>query len=218
MKREEALLVADRMIEYLRPACIGFEPGRGLGMIEIAGSLRRGKAEIDEIDLVLIPDLSPPPRPRAEFGKPVPKVYETGIDKLIDELDKAGEITITQNGPRSKKFIYRSGIRFDLYLVRPPATWGVQYAIRTGPREFSHWIVTRRSGRAVLPNGSSVRGGALPDGYRVQGGAVWEGETKVPDKELLELEPVGFETEESFLDWLGLGWVFPEDRVAKWNK
>jgi DNA polymerase/3'-5' exonuclease PolX len=204
MNHDQALRVAESLIDDLRPAFEGHI--HHTEIITIAGSLRRGKKELDEIDLIGIPDLSPPPRPRAEFGKPVPKVYSTKIDQLIDELASRGEIAIKTNGPRSKKFFSVTyGIRVDLSLVRPPATWGVLYTIRTGPADFSNWIVTPRKYR-----------GALPNGYRVQDGAVYLGEEKT--KTVDDLEPIGFETEDSFLDFLGLGWIYPEDRAAKWRE
>lgn len=78
MRLEEALRAAHTMMDLLRPGAEGFEPGGSLGKISIAGSLRRRvDKDFDEIDLIMIPDLSPPPLPRAEFGKPIPKVYKT---------------------------------------------------------------------------------------------------------------------------------------------
>lgn len=219
MRLEEALRAAESMMDLLRPACEGFEPGGSLGSISIAGSLRRRvDKNFDEIDLIMIPDLSPPPLPRAEFGKPIPKIYKTKIDKLLAELVDRGDLIQKTAGDRAKRFFWEvKKIKLDLYLVRPPATWGVQYAIRTGPEDFGHWLVTRRSGSAHSSIHGRVRGGALRDGYRVQGGAVWEGEEKIPDKELLEKTPIGFETEEDFFSFLGLNWIEPEDRVARWG-
>lgn len=195
----QALEEAARMISILRPVC---------PTIAIAGSLRRGtKDRIDEIDLVGIPDLVPPPLPRAVFGNPMPKVFETKIDKLIDELHKEEKIFIKQNGPRSKKFLsLEAEVSFDLYLVRPPARWGVQYMIRTGPFDFSTWIVSQRHKR-----------GALPNGYRVQGGAVFEGEEKVKDRELLYIPSIGFDAEESFFEFLEIDYIEPCKRAARWR-
>lgn len=214
MKYEETLSQAESMMDYLCPA---------FSRLEIAGSLRRKRTDKDfsEIDLIGIPDLTPPPLPRPEFGKPLPKVYKTKIDERIDCLAMERKVIVTASGPRQKKFIdLRSDIRFDLYLVFPPARWGVQFLIRTGPREFGHWIVTRRSGRAIIEGPRSVYGGALPDGYRVEHGAVWKGETKKTEKEIREdgIESIGFDTEESFLEFLGLGWIEPEDRRPRWGE
>jgi hypothetical protein len=36
----------------------------------------------------------------------------------------------------------RPGLTLDLYLVHPPSAWGSQLAIRTGPAELGHYVVT----------------------------------------------------------------------------
>ena len=61
MKHADALKVAESLVEHFRPAC---------ERIEIKGSLCRLKPEVKDIDLLIVPDLNPLPRPRAEFGKP----------------------------------------------------------------------------------------------------------------------------------------------------
>ena len=197
MKYVEALKVAEGLVEHFRPAC---------ERIEIKGSLARLKPDVKDIDILLIPDLMPLPRPRLEFGKPMPVVHKTMLDKMIAEMRDEGLIILEKNGPRGKRFYLKSaGIAAELYLVLPPATWGVRSLVVTGPADFSHWVVTRRK-----------MGGALPNGYRVQDGAVWEGERHV---ENLEGETiVGFDEEKDFLTFLGLGWIEPKDRVAKWKR
>jgi hypothetical protein len=198
MKRDQALQVFETLRELLSPVCTRLEP---------AGSLRRGtKEELSEIDILAIPDLTPPPLPRAVFGKPVPKVYPTKIEALIADLALRGEIILTASGPRQKKFFYiPAAIKIDLYLCRPPATWGVLQLIRTGPELFGHWVVTRER-----------YGGALLDDYRVQGGAVYHGAQKT--KSLEGLEPIGFDTEIGFLFFLGLPWIEPKDRAPRWGE
>ncbi len=196
MKYPSALVASDRLIKLLSP---------GFVRLEAVGSLRRRKPELDEIDLLGIPDPSIPPRPRAEFGKPVPKVYTSKIDSMIADLAIQGDIILTANGPRQKKFFsVPLGIRVDLYIVRPPATWGVLQMIRTGPADFAQWIVT-----------SQKVGGGLPVGYRVQAGGAYLGEEK---EEIDGLEPIGFETEATFFEFLRLPWISPEDRRARWEK
>lgn len=198
MNYTQAIQAAEGLIEILSPV---------FKRLEIAGSIRRAsKSDYDEIDLVGIPDLTPPEREKPRFGFSTPKAYATKLDKSLDLLASVGSISISQNGPRGKRFfshLYR--IRVDLNVVIPPATWGVIFLTRTGPRDFSHWVVTRRN-----------RGGALPIGYRVQDGAVFEGEYRARVDE--GIVPIGFDSEESFLDWLGLGWIDPGDRVARWGE
>lgn len=196
MQHELALEVAQKLVELFQPAC---------ERIEIKGSLARLKLDVHDIDLVVIPDLTPLPLPRAEFGKPVPKVYKTKLDQLIGQMVEDGMIRLDKDGDRLKRFQVREPfIAVDVSIVLPPATWGVLSLIRTGPADFGHWVVTRRKS-----------GGALPDGYRVQNGAVWKGTKEV--KDLAGQTPIGFESETDFLSFLGLGWVEPKDRVAKWS-
>ena len=199
MKHEVAIKVAEVLVEHLRPAC---------ERIEIAGSIRREKAEVKDIELVCVPDLTRVPR-RAplEFGKPIPPSYKTKLDQLVAEMELDDDARIEKNGDRMKSFYLKyAGIKVDLFIVLPPAMWGVQMVIRTGPADFSHWCVTRRR-----------NGGALPNGYRVQDGAVWEGERQVTSKQL-SVSSVGFATELEFLEFLGLDWIEPREREAKWQR
>jgi DNA polymerase/3'-5' exonuclease PolX len=117
-----------------------------------------------------------------------------------------GAIQREKDGERYKKiYLKYAGIYVDLFLVLPPAMWGVQMVIRMGPADFSHWIVTRRN-----------RGGAMQNGFRVQDGAVWRGEHGIKNPEVETR--MGFETERQFFDFLGLDWIEPKDRVARWSK
>lgn len=198
MEHKQALEMAEMLVDELRPACT---------RIEIAGSIRRGKPQVKDIEIVAIPDLTPLPRPRLEFGKPIPKVHKTKLDALLFEMQMDGKVEFEKNGDKFKKLVLFDGnvvvpIKVDLFLVTPPATWGVQMAIRTGPADFSHWIVTRKR-----------HGGALPNGYHVQDGAVWAGESQSQIS-----ERVGFDSELDFLDFLGLGWIEPGQRVEKWTR
>jgi DNA polymerase/3'-5' exonuclease PolX len=196
MRHDSALKVAESLVEYFRPAC---------ARIEIKGSLARCKPEVKDIDLLVIPDLTPLPRPRLEFGKPAPAVYKTALDKMIADMVADGAIQMTKTGERSKTFLVKyAGIICEIYTVLPPATWGVRSVIRTGPADFSHWIVTHHR-----------RGGAMPDGFRVQDGAVWEGDQ---EQDITGKTPLGFDEERDFLDWLQLGWIEPGFRVAGWRR
>ena len=98
-----------------------------------------------------------------------------------------------KNGEKYKKFEFglleNVQFRLDLFIVRPE-TWGVQFAIRTGPADFSHRFVTNKSLGGLLPNEMTVRDGLL-----------WRAGVVVPT-----LEEVDFFTA------IGLDWIEPEDR------
>jgi hypothetical protein len=100
----------------------------------------------------------------------------------------------------------------DLWITVPPAQYGVNLAIRTGPGHptdnFSKWMVTQRS-----------KGGALPDGYRFKHVAVWRADQlDVKDKPFEGESPLPMPTEEVFLDFLGLPDPQPSERHADWGR
>jgi DNA polymerase/3'-5' exonuclease PolX len=120
--------------------------------LETAGGIRREKAEPHDIELVAVAELLEVPSPEVlvpcvtnvlqsrmtelvargtlRLGDPVPHKLRKGKTILVD-------------APFSEKY-YRvkyKGQNVDLFVVSPPAQWGVVFTIRTGDREFSHWLV-----------------------------------------------------------------------------
>ena len=137
--------IAERIQESLAPAC---ERGP-----EIAGSLRRQKAEIGDIELIAVP------RPCLDlFGQPA---EITEVDLLLMQWLGEGKIAISKSGEKYKQFevIGSQGTRYqvDLFLQPDPATWGVNMMIRTGSAEFSRRMVTKQSLGGLMPDYCSVR-------------------------------------------------------------
>jgi hypothetical protein len=209
MKHADAWKVAESLVEHFRPACT---------RIEIAGSIRRLKADVKDIELVIVPDLTPVPRARPEFGKPIPELHKTLLDKLVWEMKERRDILLEANGERYKKlYLTYAGIKTDIFINLAPSNWGVQMVLRTGSEDFSHWMVTQRK-----------YGGALPNGYFVKHQVVWDGSEfkkfEVPEDPnkaialLTDLNHVPMLEEQDFLDFCGLGWIEPKDRVARWNR
>lgn len=209
MNHDDALIIAESVVDLLKPACL---------RIEIKGSLARRSPDVGDIEIVALPDMTPPIRKRLEFGKPIPPVFATRLDEIIDEHRAkfeggAGLWYVEANGPKLKKLkLVAKGIDVDLFVVTPPAQWGVIATLRTGPNKpenmFSKWLVCQRH-----------IGGRLPNGYRVQKGAVWEGELEVSEKDLDPSKALPMPEEIDFLKFCGFdGWVEPWDRIARWKK
>lgn len=193
---EQARGLAIELAELLAPACV---------RVELAGSIRRNKPDVGDIELVCLPklvlkqpiDLNPPslfPALSRAVAAPVKwpatedRVIElvaaTGIDLTFNRINKA-------NGQRLKRLVY-GGLPVDLFCVLSPAQWGVIFALRTGPRDFSHALVTQKS-----------KGGLCPDNCRVLNGQLWwEGNAT----ECLD--------ERAFFAKLGLPWIEPIDRTG----
>jgi DNA polymerase/3'-5' exonuclease PolX len=209
MKHEAALPVAQALLDYFAPAC---------REIKIAGSLRREKDEVKDIELCCIPDDTPPAKPRAEFGKPIPPTHKTKLDELVHRMVQTDDIRMEANGDRYKRmFLKYAGIKCDLFINVPPSEWGVQLLIRTGPKDFGHWCVTNRK-----------YGGALPDGYFVKHQVVWIaeeiGKRDIPDDPkksvalLTDANHLSMPAEVDFLNFLELGWLEPSERRARWRR
>jgi len=136
--RDEVLPVAQRLLEASRPYC---------ERIEMAGSLRREKPMVGDIEIVAIP------RPRTDlFGTPVKGT------KPLDSFFAERGVEFTKNGDRYKQFQYGRHV-VDLFLTTFEC-WGSVFTIRTGSADFSHWLVSARP-RGAAPWGLTFSEGRL---------------------------------------------------------
>ena len=111
----EAKKIADSIVELLRPHC---------DRIEIAGSIRRKKSIVGDIEIVAIP-------------KPYDTgLFESGIATVVNRWKKV-------KGDLPCKYTQRilpEGIKLDLFFAEP-GNFGLIYAIRTGSAEYSHKVL-----------------------------------------------------------------------------
>lgn len=113
--------VAQRIIEALTPFC---------ERIEVAGSIRRRRPLIGDIEIVALPI-----RQRNLFGEPV------AGPTLLDAFLLGRDVAFLKNGDKYKSFGYGQH-KVDLFLPASAAHWGCVFTIRTGSAEFSQWLVT----------------------------------------------------------------------------
>lgn len=139
MRYEEAILIAEKVKALLSPHC---------ERIEIAGSIRRKKPEVKDIEIVAIP------KPY-ETG-----LFEDGIATVVNQWEKVkGELPC-----KYTQRILPEGIKLDLFFAER-GNWGLIYAIRTGSAEYSH---------KVLATAWVQRGYKSENGYLMQNGKVYE--------------------------------------------
>jgi DNA polymerase/3'-5' exonuclease PolX len=173
MSLKLAELMANDIVEILRPYCT---------RIEIAGSIRRKKPEVGDIEIVAKPKLIPS---YDMFGTETEKI------SMLDDFDYSNIGKVSKGGSKYKQIILKdSEVSLDLFIVTFPAQWGVQFMIRTGSAEFSHKMVTAKQ-----------QGGYLPSNYKVRDGAVW-------DKEGI----ICMDDERDYFKLCGLEYVEPENR------
>lgn len=115
MKLDPALDIARRVMGELAPHC---------ERIEIAGSIRRRKPEVGDIEIVAIP-------------KPYEvDLFASGIALVVNRWPKV-------RGELPCKYTQRmlpDGIALDLFFATPE-NWGLIYAIRTGSADYSHRVL-----------------------------------------------------------------------------
>lgn len=126
----KAYKIALEVLEQIKPYCI---------RAEIAGSIRRKKAEVGDIEIVAIP------KPY-EIG-----LFQSGIATVINQWEKV-------KGELPCKYTQRklpSGIKLDIFFAKKE-NWGLVFAVRTGSADYSH---------KILANGWVRNGFKSIDGY-----------------------------------------------------
>jgi DNA polymerase (family 10) len=108
------------VVGQLRPHC---------HRAELAGSVRRGKDLIGDIEVVAIP-----------------KPYDIGLLKYgLPEVVDQWELVKGKLMPGKTKYTQRilpCGIKLDLFLVNE-SNFGYHYTIRTGSAAYSKWLAQR---------------------------------------------------------------------------
>lgn len=153
MKLIQATEIAKRIRSSLAPHC---------ERIEIAGSIRRCKPEVGDIEIVCIP-----------------KTWETGLfagaDTIVDpDFCAMVDRWPTVKGKPTGKYTQRilpDGINLDLFIARPE-NWGLILAIRTGSAEYSHCVLAS---------------GWVRNGYHSVDGMLVKGVYKTPVREERDL-------------------------------
>lgn len=131
MELKKALEIAESVKAEMAPHC---------HRIEIAGSIRRCKPEVKDIEIVAIP------KPY-DVG-----LFASGVAPIIDQWEKVrGELPC-----KYTQRILPGGIKLDLFFATAE-NWGYIYGIRTGSAEYSANVLAR----GWVGNGYKGIGGML---------------------------------------------------------
>ena len=136
--------VATKLVALLAVAC---------ERIEIAGSIRRRRPMIGDVEIVCIPraadvqfDLvGEPVTTSSPLDRALGHLFNEGVLEPHEKRAMGGKYKrlwypFDENEPAAR---YGDGIQVDLFIVTPPAEWGPALLIRTGPADFSRRMVTR---------------------------------------------------------------------------
>lgn len=173
-----ALELAQNIVINLRPAC---------QRIEIAGSLRRKKPDVGDIEIVLIPKHVEGLPLLAAAAYPE-TLFAESIDTILTRLSANRGWKVIKNGQWMKQFDIGLTV-LELYITTPEK-WGCIFTIRTGPAEFSHNLVTHKN-----------KGGLCPSYLHFADGRIWDGN-----------RPMVTPEEADVFRAIGLPWIEPESR------
>ena len=191
---EFAMQVAEDLKTRLSSAC---------QKIEIAGSLRRGREYVKDIELLCVPEIQ---SMNDLFGDPV--FHRDFLEELLEALlwaDYMEGTTLVSGGllekrsnskghftygPLNKYLIHRpTGISVDIFMATLEY-WGMSFVIRTGPADFNKAMMTRFKQSAM--QGTVSQGVIGNDGDHIE----------CPD-------------EETVFRLLGWDYLEPKDRIGK---
>ncbi len=148
---EEAKALAHEVIELLHDV---------EDRIDIAGSIRRLKETVGDIELVCKPAFG-----WAHWDDE--KGEGTGwTNRHLERVHQLlGNGTFTRRegvgvGEKYQGLIYK-GTALDLFCVLPPAQWGVIFAMRTGPHTYNKRVFVQACNGGLLPAHMRVSQGAL---------------------------------------------------------
>ena len=194
MKYSQAKEIAIRVYKALQPWC---------ERIEIAGSVRREKADVHDIELVCDPAVI---LQNDMFGEVLAKQRVAGFLNAVRAQGK-----IIKGDIASGRFVQvelPEGIVLDLFMPQSFDFYR-QLAIRTGSADYSHKVIATawiKKGYVGTENGlrlaSECYAKDLGDGKKK-----WICNNPNPT-----LTPV-FQNEYEFFKWLGLEWLSPNKRI-----
>lgn len=185
---------ADRVMELLTPHC---------EVIHIAGSIRREKDFVKDIEIVCIPKKVFHAEDLFGGGK---KVIAPGFVEAIDHMK---EKTIKGNVTgRYMQMILKGGKVLDLFMPVPNDYYR-QFAIRTGSREYSNKVIATSWLALGWCGVSNV-------GLRRKSDCTFYKDKA--DKIVWKLinangeKPPVWKSEKDFFEWLGVRWIEPRLR------
>ena len=135
MSLRTARAVAAEMVEALRPYC---------HRVAVAGSIRRGRDWVNDIEIVAIPKSTVRQPDMDIFGEPLGKpkvVRDPGFVMVVDSIANPLVKGKPSDG-RYLQFFTRDGVKVDLFMCVPD-TWGYIYTIRTGSADFTRALAAR---------------------------------------------------------------------------
>lgn len=191
MKIQQALQLSSRIVELLRTHT---------SVIHIAGSVRRQKPEVKDIEILCIPNKIS--LQQDLFGGPPKSETVTGgFVMALEQMSK--EVVKGQPNGRYMQIILKGGATLDLFMPDPDDYYR-QLAIRTGSSKYSHDVIAsawRKKGWV----GSDMGLRRIEDCEAKVSGDKTTWKCINPEGK----RPPVWASEEAFFEWIGVNWIHP---------
>jgi DNA polymerase/3'-5' exonuclease PolX len=150
MDLQSANTIAQELLRTLAPCC---------ERIEVAGSVRRRKAQVKDLEIVHISKTG-----FVQNGTLFPiegALIDQGLAQLIERGVLEWDYATPRNGPKYKRLVHLdSGLVVELFAAQP-STWGYILALRTGPAEFNQMLVSPPWKGGIKPLDISFEDGSV---------------------------------------------------------
>jgi DNA polymerase/3'-5' exonuclease PolX len=199
MLLSEAKAIAEEVKAQIADACES---------VVIAGSIRREKAEVGDIELVIVPRYSEVNLVRVDlftekevrFNLLERRLHQLANDGTIVERHKENGSRIAWLGKDESRYIaatYQGRIGIDFFMVLPDRMdwYGWTLLLRTGPADANQLLVTRRDQHGIKPH------------------HIFIGEGRVTD--LRTDTPIHLQDEETVFGRWGMKYVPPQERSVE---
>jgi DNA polymerase/3'-5' exonuclease PolX len=170
--------IALQIIGYLAAYC---------ERIAIAGSIRRGKPMVKDVEIVA----------QARSGVLDRRCEELFAQRVFHKRQKINGHLLSW-GPRFKAAWY-GDVPLDLFIVLPDRSWGTTFLIRTGPADANGVLVTHEG---IRNRDGNI--GILPKNMRFDEGRLWQSGIALDTPE-----------EEDVFRCVGLPWLKPHLRSVE---
>lgn len=173
--------------------------------INIAGSIRREKSEVKDIEIVCLPVLIPQEQGDL-FSTTIVMVVHPKFIELVTGLGEA--IKGQPTGKYMQIELAFEGINLDLFMPSPEDYYR-QYAIRTGSADYASRTIAagwKRKGWCGSDKGLRK----ISDCLEVKGP---DGKSKWTCINQKAEKPPVWESEKEFFEWLGVPYIMPKLRT-----
>lgn len=108
--------------------------------VEIAGSIRRRRSEVGDIEIVVIPKTMSMPKQQGNLLEPGESTI-VRVPGFVNAIDKYKKV---KGDPAAGKYCQRilpDGIKLDIFIAEKD-NWGYILVLRTGGATFNKWLMS----------------------------------------------------------------------------